>query len=63
MVIALSVGSLIYHAVEWRMSWMIFATIVVSIVSLLLLFLCFRRRHRPDAVSSTEVRDESTRTK
>ncbi len=62
MIVALAAGSLIYHAAEWGRSWMIFATIGVSLLSLLFLFLCIRRRPRPDAVSSASARDESTPT-
>jgi len=62
MVIALVVGSLIYHAAEHGRSWMIFATVTVGIVVLLLLFLGLKRRHRSNAVPSSNANDESTRT-
>ena len=53
-IIALSVGSLIYHAGEWGHGWMIFATVSVTLVALLLLFSRLRRRHRP----GSDARDE-----
>ena len=55
-IVALVVGSLIYHAAEWGRSWTIFATIGVMVLSLLFMFLCIRRRPRRDAGSSASAR-------
>jgi protein-S-isoprenylcysteine O-methyltransferase Ste14 len=61
-VIALSIGSLIYHAGQLGHDWMMFVGVAVGFVALLLLLLGFRRRHRASSTSSSNASDKSTPT-
>ncbi len=58
--IALGFGSLIYRAEQLRQNPLIFALVAILVLSLLAVFLLFRRRRRMRA-SSTDARDEFTR--
>jgi membrane protein YdbS with pleckstrin-like domain len=59
--VALGFGSLIYHTQQLALSPLTSAVAVVLIVCLLVIFLIYRRRLRVRS-SSTNARNESTRT-
>ncbi len=58
--VALGFGSLIYRAEQLRQSPLILAGVAILVLSLLIVFLLFRRRRRMRS-SGTDARDESTR--